>query len=68
MPINKDACKRPPISIPYFALPVEAVHKGLSVRATSEQFSITFTTLQRHLDDHMKPGNEQCFYSNEGAI
>jgi hypothetical protein len=49
------------ISIPNLDLALEAAHKGLAVQVAAKQFSITCTTLQRHLDDHKKRGNEQFF-------
>jgi hypothetical protein len=49
MPISKDACSGPPISIPNLALPDESVHKGLSVWATAEQFSVSRATLRTAL-------------------
>jgi hypothetical protein len=65
---SKDACKQPPISIPNLALAVEAVHKGLAVRAAAKQFSVSRTTLQRHLDDHNKSSNEQFFCIYKCAV
>jgi hypothetical protein len=33
-----------------------------------QQNSVTLATLQKHLDDHKKGGNEQFFYSNKSAV
>jgi hypothetical protein len=46
LPRSKDACKRPPISIPNLALAVEVVHKGFAVQAPAKQFSVAHATLQ----------------------
>jgi hypothetical protein len=32
------------------------------------QFTVAYTTLQRHLADHKRTGNEQFFYSKKCAV
>jgi hypothetical protein len=40
----------------------------LAVGVAAKQLTVANTTLQRHLDDHKKGGNEHFFYSNKSAI
>jgi hypothetical protein len=54
--------------IPNLALTAEAAHKGLAFQAAAKQFSSACTTLQKHLYDHKRSGNEQLFYSYKRAV
>jgi hypothetical protein len=42
--------------------------QGLAVQGTMKEFIIACTTLQRHLEDHDRTGNEQFLHSNKCVV
>lgn len=69
MPRSKTGNKRSKVSEDSLSQAIKAVKEdGLSVRMASKQFSVSRTTLQRHLQDYERSGDNVFRLGNKNAV
>lgn len=69
MPRSKEGVTRPKVHEENLTTAVKAVTQdGISVRLASKRFSVSRTTLQRHLDKFQKSGDDSFVVKNKNDV
>jgi DNA invertase Pin-like site-specific DNA recombinase len=69
MPQSREGHKRPKLDEVNLIVALSIFqNKGLLVRAVAKQFNVSHTTLQRHLENHKRSGNEKFACTNKCAV